>query len=127
MPKCLLFLAGRILAGAANAGREPVMRTIIQEQPIPSPQFRAVTVKTVIQPGSETPPHIHPGVEMAYVVSGDAVLRIKGKSDWKLSGGDSFSVPRDTVHSLRNTGPGPLTVISTYVVDQDRPVVIPAR
>ncbi len=113
------------LAGATGAYAEPVTRTVIQEQPITTPEIRAVTVKTVIQAGGQTPQHTHPGVEMAYVVGGNAVLRIKGKSDWKLSGGDSFSVPRDTVHSVRNSGTGPLTIVSTYVVDKDQPMVIP--
>jgi quercetin dioxygenase-like cupin family protein len=123
----LLGVVALFLAAPASAQPESVTRSVIQEQPIPAPQYRAVTVKTVIAAGGETPPHTHPGVEMAYIVAGDAVLRIKGKSDWKLSGGDSFSVPRDTVHSVRNTGAGALTIVSTYIVDKDQPIVIPAR
>jgi quercetin dioxygenase-like cupin family protein len=64
---------------------------------------------------------------MAYVVSGEAVLRIKGKSEYALATGDSFSIPRDTVHSVRNTGAGALTLVSTYVVDKGKPIAIPAR
>lgn len=123
----LSFTAATLcLAAATGVQAEPVTRTVIQEQPITTPEMRAVTVKTVIQAGSETPQHTHPGIEMAYIVAGSAVLRIKGKSTWKLSSGDSFSVPRDTPHSVRNSGAGPLTIVSTYVVDADQPMVIPA-
>jgi quercetin dioxygenase-like cupin family protein len=127
MIRSLTLLAALLAAGSAAAQPETVTRTIIQEQPIPAPQIHAVTVKVVIATGGETPPHTHPGVEMAYIVAGSAVLRIRGKSDFKLASGDSFSVPRDTVHSIRNTGTGPLTIVSTYVVDKDQPLVTPAR
>ena len=113
------------LAAASGLHAEPVTRTIIQEQPIEAPQIRAVTAKTVIAAGKGTPLHTHPGVEMAYIVQGSAALLIKGKPEWKLASGDSFSVPRDTVHSIRNTGAGPLVIVSTYVVDKGQPLVIP--
>ena len=115
------------VAAATSLHAEPVTRTIIQEQPIEAPQIRAVTAKTVITPGKGTPLHTHPGVEMAYVVQGSAALLIKGKPEWKLASGDSFSVPRDTIHSIRNTGAGPLVIVSTYVVDKGQPLVIPAE
>ena len=120
-----LPLAVLSLAATTSLQAEPVTRTIIQEQPIEAPQIRAVTAKTVIAPGKGTPLHTHPGVEMAYIVQGSAALLVKGKPEWKLASGDSFSVPRDTIHSIRNTGAGPLVIVSTYVVVQGQPLVIP--
>ena len=122
-----LVTAALTVAAATNAQAESVNRTIVQEQPIETPAIHAVTVKTVIAPGAATPLHTHPGVEMAYILQGSAALLIKGARELNLSRDDSFSVPRDTVHSIRNTGTDPLMILSTYIVEKDRPLVIPAR
>ncbi len=123
----ILTMAAFTDAAVTNAQAGPVSRTVVQEQPIETPAIHAVTVKTVIAPGAETPLHTHPGVEMSYVLQGSAALLIKGAPALTLSRDDSFSVPRDTVHSIRNTGTEPLTIVSTYIVDRDQPIVIPAR
>jgi quercetin dioxygenase-like cupin family protein len=64
---------------------------------------------------------------MAYVDSGTATLAIAGQPSRSLSAGDSFSIAQGTVHALANVGPGPLTVISTYIVERGQPIAIPAR
>jgi quercetin dioxygenase-like cupin family protein len=63
---------------------------------------------------------------MAYVAQGKATLKVKGRPDQTVAEGGSFSIPVGTVHSVQNAGPGPLVIISTYVVDKNKPIVIPA-
>jgi quercetin dioxygenase-like cupin family protein len=105
---------------------QPVQRTTLQEQPFPGPVDHTVLMRTEIGSGGEVAPHTHPGVEMAYVASGAALLEIAGQPARRLGPGDSFSVPMGTVHSVRNAGPGALTLISTYVVDRTKPLATPA-
>jgi mannose-6-phosphate isomerase-like protein (cupin superfamily) len=64
---------------------------------------------------------------MGYILDGRAVLEVRGEPPVSLSAGDSFSVPPRTVHSVENTGPGALTMLSTYVVETGQPIASPAR
>jgi quercetin dioxygenase-like cupin family protein len=121
------IVAGVVVSAAAGvAAAQPIQRTTLQEQPFPGPVIHAVTVRTVVARGGEVAPHTHPGAEMAYVADGQALVRITGRPDETVSTGGSFSVPNHVVHSVRNTGQGALTMISTYVVDRRKPLASPA-
>ena len=110
-------------ASFAASADELVQRIPLQEQGFPGPTLHTVMVKADISPGGAVPFHTHPGIEMAYVVLGEAMLMVKGQPDRHLSAGDSFSIPPGVIHSLKNAGSTPLVVVSTYVVDRDRPLV----
>lgn len=112
---------------AALAQPSAVHKTTLQARPFPPPIYGTVMIKTVVDKGGMVAPHTHPGVEMAYVVDGQALVKVKGKRDNSVYPGGSFSVPPDTVHSVQNVGPGPLTIVSTYVVDRSKPISTPAR
>lgn len=122
-----IVVAG-VFAGAAAsvAAAQPVQRTTLQEQPFPGPVIHTVTTRAVVARGGEVAPHTHPGIEMAYIADGQALVRIAGRPDQTVPTGGSFSVPDHVVHSVRNTGQGPLTMISTYVVDRRKPLASPA-
>lgn len=129
-----LVATALLLAPAARAQPPPqtrsppqVRKTTLQEQGFPGPPNHTVLVRTVVPLGGEVAPHTHPGVEMAYVVSGVAQVVVAGQAARTLRPGGSFSVAPGTPHAVRNTGPGPLTVVSTYVVDARRPIASPAR
>ena len=49
-----------------------------------------------------------------------------GGTRFKTYDGDSFAIPPRTVHSVKNTGGGALTMLSTYVVEQGQPIASPA-
>lgn len=120
------LLAAAISLGPSALLAQPVQKTTLQEQPFPGPPNHTVMVRTVIARGAEVAPHTHPGVEMAYVVVGAAMVRITGRADQKLGPGGSFSVPKEVVHSVQNVGPDPLTIVSAYVVDKSKPIATPA-
>lgn len=126
-PLATLAAAILMLAPAAQAQPQPVQKTTLQDQGFPGRPNHTVLVKTVIARGATVAPHTHPGVEMAYVASGVAQLTMAGQGQRTLRPGDSFSAPPGVVHSVRNTGPGPLTIVSTYVVDRNKPIASPAR
>lgn len=113
---CVLAAFAAVSLYAASAqnhapAAQAVRKTTLQDLPFPAPRYHTVTVRTRILRGGEVEPHTHPGVETAYV----------------LSIGDSFSIPRGVAHSMRNTGQGDLVILSTYVVEKGKPIVIPAR
>ena len=113
------------LASAAGAQASAVHRTPLQDLPFPPPIYHTATIKAVVDPGGAVMPHTHPGIEMAYIASGKAIVTVAGQAARTLAAGDSFSIPSGTVHSVKNAGPGPLVMISTYVVDKSKPLVQP--
>ena len=121
LPLLLVFVAA-----SALSADDPVKRATLQVQPFPGPVLHTIMTRAEIAPGGEVPFHTHPGIEMGYVAAGEAVLSRKGQANLTLKAGDSFSIPKGLVHSLKNAGAAPLVVISTYVVDQNQPLVIPA-
>jgi quercetin dioxygenase-like cupin family protein len=118
-----------VLAGApaAQAQRRAVQDTTLWEESFPGPPNHTLMVRTVVPRGGQIAPHTHPGVEMAYVVSGVAELRMAGQATRTLRPGGSFAPPPGTPHEVRNVGQSPLTIVSTYVVDRSRPLASPAR
>lgn len=122
----LLALIALSLASAAGAQTTAVHKTTLQDIPFPLPQYHTTTIRTVVDRGGVVAPHTHPGVEMGYVLDGQALLKISGQPPRSLAAGDSFSVPQRTVHSVENTGSGALTMLSTYVVEKGQPVASPA-
>jgi quercetin dioxygenase-like cupin family protein len=114
------------IASAAGAQTSAVHKTTLQDVPFPPPQYHTTTIRTVVDRGGVVEPHTHPGVEMGYVLDGQAVLKIRGQPPRALAAGDSFAVPARTIHSVENTGLGALTMLSTYVVEKGQPVASPA-
>jgi quercetin dioxygenase-like cupin family protein len=120
------FALAATLGSAAIAQPSTVHKTTLQSQAFPEPVYNTVTVRTLVDRDGMVLRHTHPGVEMAYIVSGDALVKIMGRPDQTLKGGDSFTVPPETPHSVQNVGPEELTVVSTYVVDRSKPIATPA-
>ncbi|MES2253571.1 MAG: cupin domain-containing protein [Pseudomonadota bacterium] len=123
-PLLALALAAPVLSTVAMAQATAVHRVPIQEQPYPA-GHQSLTVKTTVDKGGTVLPHTHPGVEMSYLLEGQGTLKIAGQPDRVVSAGDSFSIPAVAVHSLTNTGPGAITMVTTYVVEKDKPLATP--
>jgi quercetin dioxygenase-like cupin family protein len=122
----LAALSIAALASAGHAQSGGVHRTTLQEQDFPPPSRHTVSMKVVVDPGVEVGPHTHPGLEMAYVVQGQATVTLKGQAARTFSAGDSFVIPPQTTHRVHNAGAGPLVMVSTYVLDKGQPVASPA-
>ncbi len=115
------------MAQAAFGQASALHRSTLQELEFPSPNYHTVTTRAAVDIGGTVMPHTHPGIEMAYIASGEAELIIRGEPVRHLHQGDSFGIPQGTVHSVRNTGTGQLIMISTYVVDRKAPLASPAK
>jgi len=115
-----LFVSTHAFAQASALHRAP-----LEEQAYPA-GYHSVTVKTTVDKGGTVLPHTHPGIENSYILEGQGTLKIAGKPDRMVKAGDSFAIPAAAVHSLVNTGPGAILMITTYVLEKDKPLATPA-
>lgn len=68
-------------------------------------------------PGASSGWHVHPGVEMATVISGTVEL-VTAAGVRRLGPGDSFQMPRGQAHNGVNPGNDPARVMITLVIDK---------
>lgn len=66
--------------------------------------------------------HTHPGVELGIVLSGEMELRTADGTVRRFGPGQTFTVPRGTIHNGVNVAPGPSRMAITYVYDRGQPV-----
>jgi len=127
MPRIPLAAAAlALVATAALAQPSAIKRTSLQSRDFPGAVYRSTLMRVEVAKGGIVARHTHPGLEIGYVEHGHALLKVAGQPDQTLQTGDSFSVPQATPHSVTNTGPGVLTLLSTYVVDKAKPLSTPA-
>ncbi len=126
VPTLFLFLVA-LLIGAAFAQQNAIKRTMLEKQQFPGSQWVTVTGIAEIAPGGMAARHTHPGIENAYILEGEGSLKVMGQPERMLKAGDSFQIADTVPHSLRNlSSEKPLRVISTWVVDKDKPLASPA-
>ncbi len=126
MLKTFLAAALMLTARAPYAQPQLIHREPLQARDVPAPTWRSQLVRVSVDHGGLVARHTHPGLEIGYIEQGQAQVRIKGRPDQALHRGDSFAVLADTPHSVQNTGPGELVILSTYVVDKSKPLATPA-
>ena len=121
--KILLGLTVVIFAGAAFA--QGIKRTPLQKAEFPD-GYNTVSGIAEIPAGGSAGRHTHPGVEMGYLLEGEADLIVDGRPDQHLKAGDSYSIPAGTVHDAKVHGDKVLKVLAVYVVDKTKPLASPA-
>jgi quercetin dioxygenase-like cupin family protein len=81
------------------------------------------TVLALIDNASGAPRHTHPGLEVTYILEGEAKLLVDGRPDQTLKPGDRFEVPAGVPHSVEIVGDKPGRALAHYVVENDKPMV----
>ena len=66
--------------------------------------------------------HTHPGVELGIVISGEVEMRLADGTTRRFGAGQSFTIPRGTIHNGINVSTGPTRLAVTYVFDTGQPV-----
>ena len=140
-------------SGAAHASApavEPVVRTIVGETSDPpgAPGRRLSLVRYTIAPGAELPPHVHPGVQMAAIVSGTLTYQVVSGAATIQRGVDGAGVPRateelvgpgrttlgpgdvvvergDMVHFGANRTAEPVVILATLITEPGRGLAVP--
>lgn len=114
--------------------------------PTGAPGQGLVLLRFTFEPGAIIPPHIHPGVQTAYVASGTlgytvrcgyALVTLPPADDTPprterrdpgpemlLGPGTSFVEVEGLVHSGRNAGSGPLVLLAASLLATDMPASI---
>jgi quercetin dioxygenase-like cupin family protein len=90
----------------------------------PGDKYVCILVKLDLAPGQLVPRHMHPGVESSYLSLGSVTLSVKGQPDLVVKAGDGYQVPPEVPHTVRN-GPEKSTIIATFIVEKDKPLVQP--
>jgi quercetin dioxygenase-like cupin family protein len=128
MIKKILFgltVVALVCAGGAIAQQGGIKRTPLQKAEFPE-GYATVNVIIEVPAGGTAGRHTHPGIEMGYLLEGEADLIIEGKPDQHLKAGDSYAIPAGVVHDARVHGDKPLKVLGIYVVDKTKPLASPA-
>jgi mannose-6-phosphate isomerase-like protein (cupin superfamily) len=66
----------------------------------------------IVQP-SKAPFHSHPYEELGYIVEGEGVAHVGGRS-MPLKPGSCFHLPPERVHCIENVGPGPMHILGVF-------------
>jgi quercetin dioxygenase-like cupin family protein len=106
----------------ADALAATLTRTEIQRERFSVPGREIVQVRTEIPEGVASGWHTHPGEEVGYLVAGNVRMEIRDRPTLVLHPGDGFCIPPDTPHNALDLGPGRGVMLSTYLVDVDRPL-----
>ena len=102
-------------------------RVELQRHELSTQGHEAVLARAEFPVGAAAPRHTHPGEEVGYVLEGELSFELEGKPAMKLKAGDSFFVPAGQVHSAKNTGKTAAAVLSTYIIEKDKPLAAPAK
>jgi quercetin dioxygenase-like cupin family protein len=81
------------------------------------------TLLVLIENAAGAPRHTHPGLEVTYILEGEAKLSVDGRPDQALKPGDWFEVPAGVPHSVEIVGDKPGRALAHYVVERDKPIV----
>ena len=75
---------------------------------------------SLLNPGSMTPAHTHPGPEVIYVVDGEQCTKTRTVGQ-RLSAGQSYIVPHGVIHRGRVTGYGVRRLLALNLYDAAHP------
>ena len=69
--------------------------------------------------------HIHPGVEISTVISGDTEVTIGTAPPRRVGAGETVVIPRGVPHKASAIGTAPAELLLTFVVDKGAPLRTP--
>ena len=124
---CALCAGGGVLTATVGARAQApgFTRTVLNRIDPPGETTAIIQILVEIEPGTVVARHTHPGVETGYFVEGGGTFGVAGQPDRAMKAGDAFQVAREVPHFVKN-GPARTRVLSTYVVDKDKPLASPA-
>jgi quercetin dioxygenase-like cupin family protein len=117
---------GLVLFGAAALGATLIYAQTPPLQRVELPDGKSVATLALAQgvANREFPRHMHPGVEIGYVLEGSIVdFKIGDALPITLNPGESFVVPANTPHSGK-WGPNGMKGVAIMVLEKDKPALI---
>lgn len=122
----LATFAGLAQAGDAAPGKawqQGIERTDLARHDLNIAGQEVIQARVDFAAGVASPRHSHPGVEVAYVISGTFEYQLQGQAPIRLKAGESLYIPAGTPHVATNIGDGPASELATYIVDKQKPVL----
>ena len=126
-PLAVALLACGLTSPALQAQTPDITRTHLQRQALSAPGREAVQVLVGFKPGAVAARHHHPGEEIVYVTEGSLEYRLEGRPPVTLAAGDVLFIPYGVNHEVRNVGNRKAAELATYIVEQGKPLVVPAK
>ncbi|HVR90575.1 MAG TPA: cupin domain-containing protein [Novosphingobium sp.] len=97
-------------------------RIELQRSDVPGSDYEVISTVSELEPGANVPAHTHFGIEIGYILSGSAELRIVSEPSRTYHAGDSFIVAAHKPHGAHNPGNLPARVYTTFVVEKNKPL-----
>ena len=122
--------AGHALVSAQAPA--PAMPPGIKNTPLVRTDLTGVDGKEIIMavlevaPGASVPRHIHHGQELVYILEGTATTDVQGQPTQTVKAGDHLHRPFQVPHDFKNVGSTPAKVVSIFIVDKGKPLIVPA-
>ena len=99
------------LTGIAHAAdtqpkswQQGLSRTDLVRQDLGAADREVIQARVDFESGVASPRHAHPGVEVAYVISGTFEYQLEGRAPVTLKAGDSLFIPEGVAHIAKNIG-----------------------
>jgi len=112
--------------GAPPAATAGLTRKVLSQTDGPASGYVTILMQIDVEPGALVARHKHPGIESGYVIEGEIELPIEGQPLRTFKPGDNFQIPVETPHAGSKNGPKKTVIISTFVVEKDKPLASPA-
>ncbi|MBV4477654.1 cupin domain-containing protein [Pseudomonas sp. B2M1-30] len=109
---------------AAKNWQQGLSRTDLVRQDLGAADREVIQARVDFEPGVTSPRHAHPGVEVAYVISGTFEYQLEGRAPVTLKAGDSLYIPEGVAHIAKNVGQEKGSELATYIVKKGEPVLI---
>lgn len=124
----LLTLGAVQAAPIPPASQTPgITRTDLQQHDLSIPGWATIQTRVDFAPGAVAPRHVHPGEEIVYVLKGRLEYRLDGLPRATLNPGDVLFIPTGKPHSVENVGLESASELATYIIEKDKPLVVPVR
>jgi quercetin dioxygenase-like cupin family protein len=101
----------------------PALPTLTTLDRAEFPDDRYVTLMVLIENAAGAPRHVHPGLEMTYILEGEGTLSVDGRPDQAFKSGDCIKIPPGLPHSIQVAGDRPGRALQFLVVEKDMPQV----
>ncbi|WP_323161456.1 cupin domain-containing protein [Pseudomonas fluorescens] len=108
----------------AKSWQQGLSRTDLVHQDLGAADREVIQARVDFEPGITSPRHAHPGVEVAYVISGTFEYQLEGRAPVTLRAGDSLFIPEGVAHIAKNVGNDKGSELATYIVKKGEPLLI---
>ena len=115
-----ILLPALLMPALAQQG---IKRTVLSTIDFP-PGYQTVKAIAEVAPNMCSGRHTHPGIESAYVLEGEFVLKVPGRPDKRLKAGDPIDNSANLPHDVCATASG-VKVLAVYVVEKGKPLATP--